>query len=110
MKVVKTVNSDYTAVVRDDSGIHVLKCKILDEHNLLFQMLNKKNNTVTPLFKIKADFGLLKFAPSKNKFIAEIYKKFDEEKKLTKNVNRNSLIGYYQQIKFDFLIGAFHSA
>jgi hypothetical protein len=97
-------NSDFTAIVKDDCGVHILKCKIIDDQHLAFQMLNKTKGILTPAFKIKADFGLLKYC-SPN----EWQKEFEESRKLTKNVNRNSLIGYYQQFKLNALVGAYHS-
>jgi hypothetical protein len=97
-------NSDFTAIVKDDSGVHILKCKIIDEQHLIFQMLNTTKDTLTPQFKIKADFGMLKYIKP-NKW----QKEFEESKKFTKNVNRNSLIGYYNQFKLMALVGVYHS-
>ena len=96
--------SDFTAIVKDESGVHILKCKIIDDQHLIFQMLNKTKDILTPQFKIKADFGMLKYV-SPNKW----QKQFEESKGLTKNVNRNSLVGYYQQFKLQALVGAYHS-
>jgi len=98
------VKSDFTAVVRDESGVHILKCKIIDDKHLIFQMYNKTKEVLTPQFKIKADFGMLKYvSPTKWQ------KEFEASRELTKNVNRNSLIGYYQQFKLQALVGAYHS-
>lgn len=97
------VNSDFTAVIRDASGVHILKCKIIDDNYLIFQMYNKTKGILTPTFKIKADFGLLKYVKP-NKW----QKQLEESLALTKNVNRYSLIGYYQQFKLNSLIGLYH--
>jgi len=97
-------NSDFTAVVKDDYGVHILKCKIIDEQYLIFQMMNKTTETLSPQFKIKSDFGMLKYVkPDK------LQKEIEESFALTKNVNRNSLIGYYMQFKLKSMVGAYHS-
>lgn len=97
-------NSDFTAIVKDDYGVHILKCKIIDDKHLVFQMLNKTTEILSPQFKIKADFGVLKYC-NPSKFQKEIEESFC----LTKNVNRNSLVGYYQQFKLQALVGTYHS-
>ena len=97
-------NSDFTAIVRDESGVHILKCKIIDDTHLVFQMLNKTKGVLTPQFKIPADFGVLGYTKP-----SDWQKKYLEEKKLSKNVNRNSLIRYYNQFKLQALVGAYHS-
>ena len=96
------VQSDFTSIVRDESGVSILKCKIIDDKYLIFQMYNKTKEVLTPQFKIKADFGMLKFvSPTKWQ------KQFEASSKLIKNIDRNSLIGYYNQFKLKALIGAY---
>ena len=96
--------SDFTAVVRDEYGVHILKCKILNEEFLVFQSLNKSTEILTPQFKIKADFGRLKYV-SPNK----IQKQIEESSKLTKNINRDSLVGYYEHFKLQSLVNSYNS-
>jgi hypothetical protein len=87
-------SSDFTAVLRDELGIHILKCKIINDKQLVFQTYNKTSQLLSPQFKINADFGVLPFVnPNKTE------RKLFEALKSTKNVNRNSLIGYYQRFK-----------
>ncbi len=102
------VNSDFTAVVRDEYGVHILKCKILDEHELLFQMLNKTKNILLPVYRIKADYGVLRWALPKDKFLRELYKEIEDSSKLTKNIRRANLLGYYSQFKLHYLINSYH--
>jgi predicted phosphoadenosine phosphosulfate sulfurtransferase len=72
--------SDFTAVFKDDCGVHILKCKIIDDKHLVFQMLNKTTEMLSPQFKIKADFGVLKYCnPSK------LQKEIDESARASLN-------------------------
>lgn len=101
-------NSDFTAVVRDEYGVHILKCKILDEHELLFQMFNKTKNILLPMYRIKADYGCLRHIPPKDKFMKEFYKKIEDDSKLTKNIRRKTLLRYYSQFRLHYLINSYH--
>jgi len=97
------VNSDFTAVIKDEVGVHVLKCKIIDEQYLMFQMLNKTKNILTPVFKIKADFGGLKYVKPNT-----LQKELERKLSLTQNINRQTLIMYYNQFKLQSLITQYH--
>lgn len=97
------VNSDFTAVVRDEYGVHILKCKILNEHELIFQMLNKTKNILLPAYRIKADHGMLKRVKP-DAFWKKIYK----ERALTKSVKRKTLLRYYSSFKLHYLINSYH--
>jgi hypothetical protein len=96
-------NSDFTAVVRDEYGVHILKCKILDKHELLFQMLNKTKNILLPVYRIKADYGMLKMIKPD-----AFWKEREKEQTLTENVRRKTLLCYYSQFKLHYLINAYH--
>ena len=104
METVKAnLNSDFTAVVRDEYGIHILKCKIIDEHKLLFQMLNKTKNILLPCYEIQADYGMLKYLNPN-----EIQKQIEESLSLTSSIDRNRLLLYYSQFKLGALVNAYH--
>jgi hypothetical protein len=94
-----SLKSDFTAIIRDNNGISILKAKIIDEHYLWFQMYNKTKNVLLPCFKIRADYGLLKFCkPTKRE------KEMEERWSKTDSVNRESLINYYNHFKLHYLI------
>ncbi len=104
METVKAnLNSDFTAVVRDEYGIHILKCKIIDEHKLLFQMFNKTKNIVLPCYEIQADYGMLKYCKPNS-----IQKQIEKSLSLTSSVNRRRLLSYYSHFKLGALINAYH--
>lgn len=97
------LKSDYTTVVRDKSGITILKARILDDKWLLFQMKNKTRERLSPCFKIKADFGLLKMVEGSKK--DSLFKKWEKEAESTKSINRARLVMYYNQFKLYWLVG-----
>lgn len=98
------LNSDYTAVYRDKNGIHILKAKIIDDNFLYFQMFNKTKNILLPVFKIRANYGVLPFLKPN-----ESQKKFEADLCLTKNINRNRLILYFKQFELSYLIGYYQN-
>ena len=95
--------ADFTAVVREDNEVHILKAKIADEHHLYFQMHNRTRNVTTPCFKIPANMGWAKWL-TEDKFTRAM----DERMALSKYVNRPRLVHYYNQFKLQFLIDLYH--
>lgn len=95
------MKSDFTAVVKDEYGITILKCKIIDKHKLLFQMYNKTKNILLPCYEIEADYGLLKYCKPDS-----IQKQIEKKLSLTSSVNRNRLISYYNHFKLGVLINS----
>lgn len=101
--VVANMKSDFTAVVRDEYGVHILKCKIIDEKRLYFQMLNKTKDVLLPCYEINADFGLLKFVKPNS-----TQKMIENKMSLTSNISRRTLLRYYSQFKLNALVDAYH--
>ena len=95
--------ADFTAVVREDNEVHILKAKIVDEKNLYFQMHNRTRNVTTPCFQIPANFGGAKWVKED-----KITRAIDEHISLTRNLNRVRLVQYYNVFKLQYLIGAWH--
>jgi len=88
-----------TSVVRVENEIHILKCKIIDTTNVLFQIYNKTKGVLLPCYKIKANYGLLKFINPDSK-----QKEYYNRLSLTSSINRNTLIRYYHKLQLSMLM------
>lgn len=90
----KVVKSDYTAIYKDEYGTHIIKCKILNTEDFLFQVYNKTKNIKLPCFKLKAGYW-------------ELFKQ-KESNWTTKDLSRQNLIWCYKVFLFNHLVMKFH--
>jgi len=87
--------SDFTAIHKDENGTHILKAKIIDINTFQFQFFNKTNNTLTPVFEVKAGYWEL-FTQKNSNWT-------------TKDLNRQKLVWCFKVFYFKYLLKKYHA-
>lgn len=108
------IQSSYTAIVRDDMGVFVVKVAIKDERNLYLQ-IGRGKEAITPCYVIPASYGILPYRPVYEKgsgFTRKEWAKSIQENEeyfeLTRNVNRQRLVGYFKQLMLSEMVELYH--